>query len=106
MAMGATPAAGAAAAAAVRQSCEASGGYSDVELHVARLEDVYASDEQRRDAAAVQQADSSALDARQAKLQTLLKVHFSCQGTAQRRLLIFTVAPCFPAESSRKPVGL
>ena len=75
-AMDASPAVGAGAAAAVRRSCEAGGGYSDVELHVARLEDVYAGDEERRNAAAAQQADSSASDARRAKLRTLLQVNF------------------------------
>ena len=72
-AMDASSAAGSAAAAAVVRSCEAAGGYGDVELHVTRLEEVYASDEERRDAAA-QQPDSSAPAARRAKLRTLLKV--------------------------------
>ena len=96
VAMDAGPEVGAAAAAAVVESCEAAGGYSGVELHMAHLEDVYASDEERRDAA-VQHADLSVSDARRAKLRTLLKVHFAHQMLHDAALIIGSAAPRSPA---------
>jgi len=71
-AMDASAEEGAAAAAAVERSCAAGDGYSGVSLHVARLEDVYATDAERRSPSA-QQAGPAA-EARRAKLQGLLKV--------------------------------
>ena len=63
---------GAAVAAAVERSCTAGDGYSRVSLHVARLEDVYASDAERQSPSAQQAGPAAA--ARRAKLQALLQV--------------------------------
>ncbi len=78
-AMDASPEEGAAAAAAVEQSCAAASGYSGVPLHFARLEDVYASDEQRRSPSAQQAGPAAA--ARRAKLQALLQVRHALAST-------------------------
>ena len=67
--MDATAEEGAAAAAAVQRSCAANGGYSGVSLHVARLEDVYASAAERLTSPAEQ-----GVPTRRAKLQALLQV--------------------------------
>ena len=91
-AMDASAEEGAAAEAAVERSCAAGGGYSEVPLHLARLEDVYASGEERRSSSAQQAGPAAA--ARRAKLQALLQVRH--KDTRRQRLF----AVCMPIQQS------